>query len=59
MFFQVKYILKKHLKIKVIALHYSVFNNAIVVAFQNDFYLKLHQNNIFFKNIYFDINTSK
>jgi hypothetical protein len=53
MFFQVKYILKKHLKIKVIALHYSVFNNAIVVAFQNDFYLKLHQNNIFFKKYLF------
>jgi len=41
---------------------YKIFGkNMVVVVFQNVFYLKMHQNNIFFYflKIIFDINVSK
>jgi hypothetical protein len=36
-----------------------MFESVVAVAFQSVFYLKIYQNNIFFKKIIFDINTSK
>jgi hypothetical protein len=36
-----------------------VFESVVAVAFQIAFYLEMHQNNIFFKKIIFDISTSK
>jgi len=48
---------KRALKSKVILV---VFESVVVVAFQNIFYLKIHQNNIFlFFKINFNINLSK
>jgi hypothetical protein len=39
--------------------HFFVFESVIAVAFQSVFYLKIHQNNIYFLKIYFDTSTSK